>query len=77
MKKKNWSQIGEHAHKLIPSYRHLQVKSVVSDLVEIKTKTIINPDYQDVPDLVKKVSGEMQAVILKLRKEIRKLNHDS
>lgn len=73
LKKQNWDQVGEIAHKLLPSYRHLDVKTVISDLVEIKTKTIINPDYQDVPYLIKKVSREMHSVILKLRKEIRHL----
>lgn len=73
LKNKNWTQIGENAHKLLPSYRHLQVKSVISDLVEIKTKTLIKPEYDDVTDLVKKVTREIHAVILKLRKELRQI----
>ncbi len=73
LKKKNWIQIGEHAHRMLPSFRHLHINSVVSDLVEIKNKTIINPDYEDVPDLVKKVTLEMHVVNFKIRKEVRLL----
>jgi PAS domain S-box-containing protein len=77
LKDENWEMIGEHAHKILPSFRHLQVKSVVSDLVEIKTKTILKPGFDDVPDLVKKVTREIHAVNLKLRKEIRQIRKNS
>lgn len=70
VKKRDWQQVGEHAHKMLPSFRHLQVKSVISDLVEIKTKTIIKPEFDDVEDLVKKVTKQIHTVIFKLRKEI-------
>ncbi len=73
LKSRNWKQIGEHAHKLLPAYRHLQVKSVISDLIEIKTKTLFNPSYEDVPELVRKVIREIHSLNLKLRKEIRQI----
>ena len=73
VKEKNWKQIGETAHRLLPSYRHLEVKSVISDLVEIKSKTIINPSYREVPKLVKKVSTEISFLISELKKELRNM----
>ncbi|MFO7924504.1 MAG: response regulator [Bacteroidales bacterium] len=70
LKEKNWEQIGETAHKLLPSYRHLEVNSVISKLTEIKIRTLVNKDYDDVSSLVSETIGEIEKVILNLREEI-------
>ena len=36
LEKENWEEIGEVAHRLIPSYKHLKINAVVSDLVDVK-----------------------------------------
>ncbi len=72
LKEKDWEQIGETAHKILPSYRHLEVDDIVSILIDLKTKTLIKPDYKEVPALVKSTTEEMKKLVLELKKEIGK-----
>jgi hypothetical protein len=67
---KEWALLGESAHKILPSYRHLEVSSVVSKLLELKTKTIIKPSYETVPGLVRDIVEEMESLVIQLKKEI-------
>jgi PAS domain S-box-containing protein len=67
---KDWKKIGETAHKILPSYKHLKVEPVISKLVQVKTKTMLNPDYKNVPRLVEKTIKEMKDLLDKLKKEI-------
>jgi PAS domain S-box-containing protein len=71
MNEGEWEQLGETAHKILPSFRHLVVKSVVDKLVDLKAKTIIKPDPEAVPELVEKIISEMKDLIDELKKEIR------
>lgn len=73
LKDENWKQIGEAAHKILPSFRHLEVHSITSDLTKIKTKTLIDSDYKTVPELVKEVIKEMGKIVLELKQEIKQL----
>jgi HPt (histidine-containing phosphotransfer) domain-containing protein len=73
LKHENWKQIGEAAHKILPSYRHLEVHGITSDLTEIKTKTLIESDNKTVPVLVEKVIKEMGEIVLELKEEIKQL----
>jgi signal transduction histidine kinase/DNA-binding NarL/FixJ family response regulator len=66
-KKKDWTQIRETAHKLIPSYKHLDIKTVVSDLVELKTRLFENPD----PDIISKLIRNIDEVTGKVIKSMR------
>lgn len=70
LKNKNWKQIGEAAHKILPSYKHLEVHSIASDLMDIKIKTLVDPEYGLVPALVENVIKEMIQVISELKKEV-------
>lgn len=70
LKDKNWEQLGEAAHKILPSYRHLEVHGIASDLSSIKNKTLIESDYKQVPALVEKVIREMSEIISELKKEV-------
>ena len=66
---KNWVQIGETAHKMLPSFRHLEIRPVISDLMEVKEKTLINPQPEDIPPLVEHIIDLAQQVISKLEME--------
>jgi PAS domain S-box-containing protein len=74
LKNNNWKKIGETAHKIIPSYKHLDINTVVSDLMELKIKTLIAPDYEDVPELINSISKSTKKVINLLKQEIIKEN---
>ena len=74
LKNKNWKNIGETAHKIIPSYKHLDINTVVSDLMELKIKTLIAPNYEDVPQLINNVSKSTKKIINLLKQEIVKEN---
>jgi HPt (histidine-containing phosphotransfer) domain-containing protein len=69
-KEKKWKQIGETAHKILPSYRHLGVEDIVSRLLELKTITLIEPDYQSVPALVSSTTEEMKQLVKELKNEM-------
>ena len=71
LKAKDWKNVGETAHKMLPSYRHLEVDAVVSGLVEIKNKTLESKEYDNVPFLVKDVTTSMNRIITLLNAEIR------
>lgn len=70
LREKNWEQIGETAHKILPSYRHLEIEDIVSKLLEIKTKTLIKPDYKAVPALVRTTMEDMKQLIEELKREM-------
>ncbi len=70
LNEKNWEQIGETAHKLLPSYRHLEVHHVVRKLLSIKKKTLITNDSEGVESLVEKTIVEIEKILTELRKEI-------
>ncbi|MCB2196687.1 MAG: response regulator [Bacteroidetes bacterium] len=70
LKEKNWKQIGETAHKIIPAYKHLQVNSVVKMLIELKEITLEKRDYKRVPDLTKGTITNMQELLKDLKNEI-------
>lgn len=75
LKDENWEQIGEAAHKILPSFRHLEVNSVISDLLEIKTKTLIQKEYSSVSPIVENVIKEMGKIVSELRKEVAQLHN--
>jgi PAS domain S-box-containing protein len=67
---KNWELIGEAAHKILPSLKHLEVYSLVNDIVEIKTKTIIEPDFKQVPEKLAQTIIKMENLIDQLKQEL-------
>lgn len=73
LKNNNWEQIGEAAHKLLPSVRHLKMSSIESKLIDIKTNTIITKNYTVIPSLLKDAILEMEKVNKKLKNEIGKV----
>jgi len=71
---KNWTEVGETAHKMLPSFRHLKVKSAVQYLIDIESKTIDSADYEAVPGLVNIVTLISNDLISILEKELDQAN---
>ncbi|MGM0408384.1 MAG: ATP-binding protein, partial [Bacteroidota bacterium] len=71
VKDENWVEIGETAHKILPSYRHLKINDVVRKLNEIKKITLINPSYEEVPELTKGTVKLMEKILEDLKKEMK------
>ncbi len=70
LKNNDYKQIGETAHKILPSYRHLEVDSVIPGLTELKTRTLVNKDPGDIDDLVYDTIKEIESLIVMLRGEM-------
>ncbi len=70
LEEKKWKQIGETAHKILPSYRHLEVDTVIDKLVEIKTRTLIDHQTGEVSKLVEETIDEIEKVTTELQNEI-------
>lgn len=71
LKGKKWKKVRDTAHKILPSYRHLQVYSVIPGLVEINNKIIIERNTEGIPELVNQVISDIENVLVEMRKEIR------
>ncbi len=65
-----WTEIGEAAHKILPSYRHLQVNHIVDLLTQIKEKTLIDSDYNEIPLLVDSTIEKIEKLIPELKREM-------
>ena len=70
LKNENWNEIGETAHRILPSYYHVNAEEIASNLIEIKTKTIFEADYSSLPDLINLTIERMRMLINDLKKEI-------
>jgi hypothetical protein len=68
-KQKNWKQAGETAHKILPSYRHLRVDKVVSNLLSIKEKSWAEKEFESLPGLLDETINEIEKIIQDLRNE--------
>jgi PAS domain S-box-containing protein len=69
LSEENWKEIGETAHKILPSYRHLAIDKVVQKLVDIKNKTLVKPDYESVPNLANECMQEISTIMIQLKEE--------
>lgn len=72
LQEENWEQIGETAHKILPSYRHLRAEYMVDKLMELKSRTLLFPDYISVPPLLMQTIKDMKNFVHRLQNEIRK-----
>jgi signal transduction histidine kinase/CheY-like chemotaxis protein len=68
--KRQWREIGELAHKMVPSYRHLKIDSLVSILEDIERFTLHDKQYGDVPSKVEMLYNGTLQVIEKLEQEL-------
>jgi signal transduction histidine kinase/response regulator RpfG family c-di-GMP phosphodiesterase len=70
--RENWKGIRETAHRLIPSFKHLSIKSGVSNLIELKNRCRKKPDMIHLATLISKIEKETEEVITQLKQEINK-----
>ena len=66
----DWEKIGEASHKILPSYRHLKVNSVIPGLEEINRRTGVDTNTDTMPALLNKTMKEMRKVIEAIKKEL-------
>lgn len=66
----NWKKIGEVAHKILPSCRHLEADSVVPKLMEIKSKTLIDMDNEGMTQQVNETITQLNHIISAMKEEI-------
>lgn len=69
-KKGEWHEIRETAHRLIPSFKHLSIKSVVSDLIELRNITKEDPEVDRLSSLITKIDKKTAEVLSELKHEI-------
>ncbi|NJM14674.1 MAG: hypothetical protein HC896_04190 [Bacteroidales bacterium] len=68
----NWQQIGETAHKMLPSFKHLEAKSITKKLIAIKNSTITEHSAgEDVARLLKETIDKINQLINNLKDEIK------
>jgi HPt (histidine-containing phosphotransfer) domain-containing protein len=70
LREQNWKKIGEVAHKILPSCRHLEADSVVPKLMEIKSKTLIEMDNEGVTQQVNETITQLNHIISAMKEEI-------
>jgi len=68
-----WDELGEAAHKMLPSFRHLQVTPVIDKLYTIKIKTLEEKNYTGIDTLLPEVIDEIKHIIELLDAEIKSL----
>jgi len=69
-KNEEWENVGELAHKMIPSFRHLRINEMVDLLEEIEELTLRKNDYRGVSDKVHMLHYMTNKVIDELEKEM-------
>ena len=73
IKKQEWDEVSNLAHKIIPPCRHLGLTDIVDQLKSIELDAP-KPDMQArIPQRVEKVSGEIKMVVSEISKELEKL----
>ena len=70
-KQQNWKQVGEFAHKMLPSMRHLRVEKLVGLLTEIKIKAIVEPRFDEIPPVLEEAISIIEITLerIKTKKE--------
>ena len=69
LKEENRKQIAEIAHKILPSYSHLDIDTVTPKLLELKMSTLMEPDFNTIQKTVNDTITEIEKVIQYLKKE--------
>lgn len=66
----HWEGIRDTSHRLIPSYKHLSIHGVVSDLIELKSLAGKGEEPNRLGFLIDRIEKETATVASKLAKEI-------
>ena len=67
--KKQWKDLGEIAHKMIPSFRHLHMDQIVEILEETEKLALHEKNYTEIGDKVKRLTFEIHSIVEALKKE--------
>jgi signal transduction histidine kinase/DNA-binding NarL/FixJ family response regulator len=71
LEKKQWDDLGETAHKMIPSFRHLNINHIVEILEAIEKLTLYEKNYTGIGKKVKRLTIETFSIIEALKKEFK------
>lgn len=63
VKNKSWDDIGEKAHKAIPSFKYFELNKTSDDLRQIETLALREKKYHALPELVKEVSQKIARIV--------------
>ncbi len=70
---KDWQQIAELTHKLLPSFQHLEVNSIVKKLLEIKTKSNNSGNYKIISKLTQHLIEAINKLLVDIKDELRQI----
>lgn len=63
LRRQDWKQIGEKAHKAMPSFKYFALADFVEKFKTLEDITIRQPEYHKVPDMVRTILAELDKVI--------------
>ncbi len=69
LKSKAWNEIGEQAHKSIPSFKYFGLSGTVALLMRLEVLALREKDYSPIPYLVSKISESVKLIIEEAEKE--------
>ena len=69
LNEENWFEMQETAHRLIPSFKHLEIKVVVSELIEVKRFKANKHNRHQIESLVRDLESNTRDIIERLEKE--------
>lgn len=67
----NWEQVRELCHRLLPSYRHLEINHIISDLNLLRGKIKKKEDPVSLLRLIDRISEGTSRIITQLQDEIK------
>jgi HPt (histidine-containing phosphotransfer) domain-containing protein len=70
LENEEWIKIREVAHKILPSYRHLEVNAVIPLLVELNNRINHDEEKANTPLLVNEIIREIETLLIELQKEL-------
>lgn len=71
LQKKDATLIAETAHKILPSYRHIEVNYIVESLLELKGTQAKNDDFKTLEHATKKVKKAIRKLLEELKIELQ------
>ncbi|QGY47679.1 hypothetical protein GM418_29640 [Maribellus comscasis] len=63
LSQKDWIEIGEKAHKAIPSFKFFKFNAISSSLAEIEDLALRKKKYEYLPDIISKTKTAILAII--------------
>ncbi|MGQ8335999.1 ATP-binding protein [Sunxiuqinia sp. A32] len=66
----NWNEIGEKAHRAIPSFEYFGLRGTVDNLIELENLTLREKKYTGIPGRVHKLLTDIDLILEQARKTI-------